>query len=58
MSQNLSRGSDTLDYYVHQTDRWLIFPHELEGLTRDEMLDNKSGLRELFEELEVEPQVT
>lgn len=46
------------DYYVHQTDRWLIFPHELDGLTRDEMLDNKSGLRELFEELEVEPQVT
>jgi len=29
------------DYYVHSTDRWLVFPHELQGLTRDEILAHK-----------------
>lgn len=29
------------DFYVHETDKWLIFPHELKGLTRDEILANK-----------------
>jgi len=46
----------TPDYTVHETDRWLVFPHELDGLTRDEILDNKPGLRELYAELEVDPQ--
>lgn len=39
------------DYYLHKSDQWLVFPHELDGLSRDEMLDNKEGLRELFEEM-------
>ncbi len=38
------------DYYIHQTDRWLVFPHELDGLTEDEMLEFKPGLRELIAE--------
>lgn len=25
------------DYYIHQTDRWVVFPHEMEGLTPDEL---------------------
>ena len=25
------------EYYLHETDRWLKFPHSLEGLTRDEI---------------------
>ncbi len=29
------------DYYVHATDEWLVFPHELEGLTLEEITDNK-----------------
>ncbi|MCP3869996.1 MAG: hypoxanthine phosphoribosyltransferase [Gammaproteobacteria bacterium] len=36
------------DYYIHETERWLVFPHELQGLSKTEMLDNKPGLRELF----------
>ena len=32
------------DYYVHETDRWLVFPHELHGLTREEILRNKLGI--------------
>ena len=37
------------DYYIHETDRWLVFPHELNGLTREEIFANKPGLKQLFE---------
>lgn len=29
------------DYYVHTTDQWLVFPHELVGLTNDEIRQGK-----------------
>ena len=29
------------DYYIHETDKWLVFPHELEGLTSEEIRANK-----------------
>ena len=29
------------DYYVRATDQWLVFPHEVQGLTREEILANK-----------------
>jgi len=41
------------DYFVHETGDWLIFPHELDGVTRDEFLAHKAGLRELYEEFDV-----
>lgn len=28
-------------YYVRSTDDWLVFPHELKGLSREEILANK-----------------
>ena len=31
----------TPDYYIHKTEDWLVFPHELDGLTRDEVAANK-----------------
>ena len=31
----------TPDYYIHETEDWLVFPHELEGLTREEVFANK-----------------
>jgi hypoxanthine phosphoribosyltransferase len=37
------------DYFLHETDEWLVFPHELLGLHRDE-LRNKPDLARLFEE--------
>jgi hypoxanthine phosphoribosyltransferase len=37
------------DYYVHETDRWLVFPHELAGLTMKEMFTHKPGLKKIFE---------
>ena len=30
-------------YYVHQTDQWIVFPHELDGLTTEEA-DRKTAL--------------
>jgi len=29
------------DFYVRATDQWLVFPHEVNGLTREEILANK-----------------
>ena len=37
------------DYYVHQTDSWLVFPHELEGLTMDEIRVKDPFVAELLE---------
>jgi len=42
------------DYYIHATDQWLVFPHELEGLTREEMFKNKAGMKKLFEDAELD----
>ena len=40
----------TPDYYVNATDKWLIFPHELDGLTKDEINDNKPGVYAIIEQ--------
>ena len=29
------------DYFVRQTDHWLVFPHELQGLTEEEVATHK-----------------
>jgi uncharacterized protein len=29
------------DFYVHETEEWLVFPHELEGLSEAEIRTNK-----------------
>ncbi len=29
------------DFYVHETDSWLVFPHELHGLSEDEINEHK-----------------
>jgi hypoxanthine phosphoribosyltransferase len=39
-----NRTSLVPHYYLHETDAWLVFPHELAGLTYDEI---KAGKREL-----------
>jgi len=41
------------DYYLHETDKWLVFPHELDGLNEAEVRANKNlpeGLIELRRE--------
>lgn len=34
---------DPPDFFVHETDKWLVFPHELHGLTEEEIAKNKSS---------------
>lgn len=29
------------DYYIHETEKWLVFPHELQGLTEEEIATHK-----------------
>lgn len=36
------------DYYVHESADWLVFPHELRGLT-DEEIKRKSDLANIFD---------
>ena len=38
------------EYYLHTTDDWLVFPHELDGLTKKEIFENKPGLAELLKD--------
>ena len=46
-----ARNRSTLvpDYYVHATDSWLVFPHEIVGLTRAEILEHKPIQAEFFD---------
>ena len=37
------------DFYLHETDEWLVFPHELDGLTIDEIKENKPALEGLID---------
>lgn len=40
------------DYAAHSTDEWLVFPHELEGLSMDEIKKNKPHLLSIIESLD------
>jgi len=40
------------DYYLHETDDWLVLPWELNGLTRAEIDRDKAFLKPIFERLE------
>ena len=31
------------DYYLHETEQWLVFPHELVGLSKEEIIYNKTN---------------
>jgi uncharacterized protein len=37
------------DYFVRETNDWLVFPHEIQGLTRQEILDHKPVDATFFE---------
>lgn len=40
------------DYYLHEVDDWIVFPHELDGLSLSEILANKPGVDALSTLLE------
>lgn len=37
------------DYFIHESDRWLVFPHELNGLSREEILKRKPGIESIVD---------
>jgi hypoxanthine phosphoribosyltransferase len=36
-----NRSALVPDFYVRATDKWLVFPHEIQGLTHEEILRHK-----------------
>lgn len=32
------------DYYIHESEEWLVFPHELSGLSKEEIIEGKHEL--------------
>ncbi|NBT29385.1 MAG: hypoxanthine phosphoribosyltransferase [Gammaproteobacteria bacterium] len=39
------------DFYIHQTDQWLVFPHELQGLSKEEILEGKPEIADIIRQL-------
>jgi hypothetical protein len=40
------------DYYVQEVDEWLVLPYELQGLSQDEIENNKPSMAGILEKLE------
>jgi hypoxanthine phosphoribosyltransferase len=37
------------DDYIHASDEWLVFPHEISGLTEEQIVNGKSDLTNIIE---------
>lgn len=37
------------DYYLHETDQWLVFPHEIQGLTGEEIACGKPEIHKIMQ---------
>ena len=46
-----NKTSLTPDYYLHETEIWLKFPHSLEGLTREEIAAHRPEIEAIIEDL-------
>lgn len=40
------------DYFLHETEDWLVFPYELQGLSREEIEENKAFLIPIIDSVE------
>ena len=38
------------DYYLHETERWIKFPHSLEGLTDAEIVQQRLAIHEIIQQ--------
>ena len=47
-----NQSSTEPNYYIHETSKWLVFPHELDGLTISELAENKPALKDLIEKMQ------
>ncbi len=39
-------------YYIHETDQWLVFPHEMDGMNRAELKVHKPKLMPYIEDMD------
>jgi hypoxanthine phosphoribosyltransferase len=39
------------NFYLYETDEWLVFPHELDGLTVQEIKENKPAVKDLIDKI-------
>jgi hypoxanthine phosphoribosyltransferase len=46
-----NKTSLTPDFYLHETEVWLKYPHSLEGLTRDEIATHRPEILEIIDDL-------
>jgi hypothetical protein len=35
------------DFFIHETDQWLVFPHELQGLSLEEVKKGKPEVADI-----------
>ena len=47
-----NRTARNPDYFLHESDEWLVFPHELEGLSPGELRNHKPALAPIIDELQ------
>jgi len=45
-----NRSTRVPDYYVHETEAWLKFPHSLEGLSPAEVAENRPDLYQILQQ--------
>jgi hypothetical protein len=42
------------DFYLHETNKWIVFPHELSGLTFEDIKEGKTELQPLIDKFEID----
>lgn len=40
------------DYFLYESDEWLVFPHELDGLTKEELQENRPEFGSVIDRLD------
>ena len=50
-----NKSSRTPDFYLHETDQWLVLPYELTGLSIDEIQTSKAWMMPILEQSKASP---
>ena len=50
-----NKTSRTPDFYLHETDQWLVLPYELTGLSIDEIQTSKAWMVPILEQCKASP---
>lgn len=43
------------DFYLHETDQWLVFPHEVQGLSEGEIARGKPEIHRIMQSVQTAP---